>query len=356
MFRRGVLPFAAVSLCCLGSAWLVLVREVPPLAPPDSSSASGDYSLKGRRRPLRPDSPLPAAPIPPKGTVEFVLDALSAISGEVDRRKGGCGNVYFGGSRFLFERDFHYREARLLAEAYPEAAEIVAEDLLSAPDVFSFGQNIASNMLGCLSEKGSRRAELLLLRHAGAKPNDPAREFALYALHTHDRECIYGAFYREQWRIGLKWAVGLLDFLPDRETMALLERVSSDPAEPDLVRVDAAQILNRLRILRGPDANARLVEIIMDPPDRADREAESRNDSQRRWALRAARARDLDLRAPLRRRLDRDLASAREERLEVAYAHPSFEEEFNDFVFFFPGDWDDALSKSKLKREHNLTI
>lgn len=342
-YHLGLLPFAVASLCCLVAIGMARLRQVPPPASEVPSSVPGDYSRKSRRSPQKPDAPLPAAPTAPKGAVEFVVNAISLISDEVGRRRGGCGNVYFGGSRFLFERDFHYREARLLASVYPEAAELVAEELLGAKDASVFEQNMATRMLGALAERGNRRAELLLLRQAGAKPNDPARESALSALHEQDRGCVYEPFYREQWRIGGEWARGMLDLVPDRTTIELLQKASSDPAQPDYVREDVGGALARLRLLQSSDAETRLAEIIIAPPIRARGEEEAKQDRERRWALRAARVRDLDLRSLLRRRLDRDLEAAREERLPTAYARRPFAEEFRDDVFLFPSDWDDVL-------------
>lgn len=316
----------------------VLLFDVAPAEAPSPLPVL-DSSRRAGRRPYDAKDPLPAAPEATPQDLRAVTEALALINRAAESRRGGCGNLYFGGGRFLIERDMHYREWRLLAQGYPAAAERVAEDLIRNR-TSSREWHAASAMLSELARRGGRRAEQLLLRTAVSPALGAAEsQVPLHFLSAADPDRLYQETYRKQWSFGHLWACGLLDYLVDPMAVELLRKISTNPAEPDYLRRDVDKALARLRILEGAGLKERLTAILEQTPAREHREEESRRQEECRWALEIAKARRLDLRDALRRRLNRNLAAAEGESGDVE----SFAKDYRVNVHVFPRDWDNVL-------------
>src|SRR5579859_1179702 len=283
------------------------VVERASQAAPTAPDGVLEASRKPGERHLRPEDPLPDAPAADPKDIATVRGSLRTLSKADELRRGGCGNIYIGGGRFLFERDFHYREFRLLAEAYPEAAERVAQELLAKP-MESATYNAGVWILSYLGRQGRRRAELLLLRESVSTSLDTnTRREALYALSDLDRVRAYQDLYRKEWSSGGIWACHFIDLTIDRVSEDFLEKAEGS----HYLRQDAERALARLRLLRARDSLSRLVETLQKPPHpRVLSSIEDTEVDERRWALQVARSQGLDLRGVLRCCLDRNLADA----------------------------------------------
>jgi len=149
----------------LGYFFLILSRDPAP-SPSPSAQPARDSSGRRAKAALDPSDRLPPGPIPSEEEVAYVRDALARIYAPSKQKRGSCGNIFFGAGRFLLEQAFHYRETRLIALAFPAAAEKVAVDLHRARDYGAPETPAAFPLLHTLARQGNRRAEMTLLRAA----------------------------------------------------------------------------------------------------------------------------------------------------------------------------------------------
>lgn len=325
------IPIVLIAAMLLVYAAVLLSGVVIPAEDPTPLPVR-DSSRQHRRRPFEAKDPLPPAPEATPQDLKAVTEAMAMVIKAAENRRGGCGNIYFGGGRFLIERDMHYREWRLLAQAYPAAAERVAEGLIQK-HTSSLEWNAAFAMLSELWKRGGRRAEQLLLRTAVSPALNAAESMTpLHFLSLADPDRLYRETYRKQWSFGHIWACRLLDYAVDPQAIELLRRISTNPEEPDYLREDVDRALARLQILEGAGLEERLSAILGQPPSREDRDEECRREEECRWALEVVQQRRFDLRAVLRKVLDRNLASA--------VGDPR---DYRVNVHVQPRDWDSAL-------------
>jgi len=122
-----------------------------------------------------------------------------------------------------------------------------------------------------------------------------------------------------------------------------MRKIVSESGPQDYSRERAETVLRRLEILRRPDSDKILTEILLRDPKTGSEEREE--EEERRWALHAAQFRRLDLRSALRQRLNRDLDRTMET---VAgwpahSSNPTFEEHYRSYPHLQPRDWDECL-------------
>jgi hypothetical protein len=220
-------------------------------------------------------------------------------------------------NRFRVEQNLYYREARLLALAFPDSVEKAATSVALDPNADRLDRNCAIAMMSHLCEVG-RTGSMSSLQSLTRDPDSLVADCALASIAVADKEGTRKDLYWDACRRGSLTAFELASLWVDSGTLSEMKILAKNG------RHHAEMVLERLEVLASPQWENHLESLLRDPASYNPRDFD--------WALAVQYLRKSEaITQLLRDRLDRGYQVALTQwRSESGHSQQrSFEQEFS---------------------------